>query len=85
MDYKSQQPLRLDARRPTAVGGAGLGGAENPTAAPSQAPTAASAQAARRTPALRPPPRALAAGHRDAQAQATGRSAGAGDEREEPA
>ena len=30
-------------------------------------------------------PRAPAAGHRDARARATGRSAGAGDEREEPA
>lgn len=52
-----------------------------PTSRPASPPRAP--RPASRAPGL--PPRAPAAGHRDARARATGRSAGAGDEREEPA
>lgn len=81
------RPRGAEGGRGAAVGGAGLGGAQNPTAASVQACSLLGAAAAPGLLApLRPrlPPCAPAAGHRDARARATGRSAGAGDEREEP-
>lgn len=81
------RPRGAEGGRGAAVGGAELGGAQNLTAASFQA---CSLLASAATPGLlaplraRPPPCAPAAGDRDARARATGRSAGAGDEREEP-